>query len=561
MLYELDNKLLVINKTLQDLMIAVSYLKYETDLVDQMQNRMNRMYSSIHGLRFDTDSLYEFMWALASEQLNPMIIPPDILRNILQEVQNDIRTNAQLKLPDDPVTKIWSYYGMTKLTPIVLEDYLMLILTIPLVDSSLQMNLYKVHNLPTVHPELKIQATYELEGKYFATLMHEMYVALPNEENIRLCIVSKGHLCLFDQALYPVEEVTWCVYALFLNDLRKIKSFCKIYTCLQPVNLAYSLDGYLWAISALAMEKLQIHCVMNTRFITITPPLEIIDIGNGCEASSSTIYIPAKSELTATMQSVMRSMFFLQYNLKYKNMSQYLVWLQISFATLTEDEKQTLQNKLKFVDSMPMQEFEKELKSIDTKYPFSVPTGMQLSVQIVVGLFLLAVLIVGLWLYCRHKSRLQGLWQLPSKVPDLLHHDLGPISKLFECPNPEPPIPPPIHVIPTMSTDILHPTYRLPIKCTPNMMPPPPSTSSIHSDDFNVTSLDETAPPVTPSECAKKKSTLDYVQQAALQLYKQDRIPWKQYTRHLKKKQRPAKTEDPIAPMDAVDDSDQVTPL
>ena len=133
-------------------MIAVSYLKYETDLVDQMQNRINRMYSSIHGLWFDMDSLYEFMRALASEQLNPMIIPPDILRNILQEVQNDIRTNAHLKLPNDPMTKIWSYYGTTKLTPIVLEDYLMLILTIPLVDSSLQMNLYKVHNLPHSSP-------------------------------------------------------------------------------------------------------------------------------------------------------------------------------------------------------------------------------------------------------------------------------------------------------------------------------------------------------------------------------------------------------------------------
>ena len=113
MLYELDNKLLIINKTLQDLMIAVSYLKYETDLVDQMQNRLNRMYSSIHGLQFDMDSLYEFMRALASEQLNPMIIPPDILRNILQEVQNDIRTNARLKLPDDPVDQnmelLWHY--------------------------------------------------------------------------------------------------------------------------------------------------------------------------------------------------------------------------------------------------------------------------------------------------------------------------------------------------------------------------------------------------------------------------------------------------------------------
>ena len=107
--------------------------------LDQMQNRLNCMYSSIHGLRFDTDALYEFMRALTSEQLNPMIIPPDVLWNILQEVQDDIKTNAWLKLPDDPVKNIWSYYGTTKLTPIVLENYLMLILTVPLIDTSLEM--------------------------------------------------------------------------------------------------------------------------------------------------------------------------------------------------------------------------------------------------------------------------------------------------------------------------------------------------------------------------------------------------------------------------------------
>ena len=41
MLYELDNKLLIITKTLQDLLIAVLYMKYGTDLLDQMQNRLN----------------------------------------------------------------------------------------------------------------------------------------------------------------------------------------------------------------------------------------------------------------------------------------------------------------------------------------------------------------------------------------------------------------------------------------------------------------------------------------------------------------------------------------
>ena len=42
---------------------------------------------------------------------------------------------------------------------------------------------------------------------------------------------------------------------------------------------------------------------METHVVTIHPPLQIVYIGNGCETFSTSIYIPAKSELTATMQS------------------------------------------------------------------------------------------------------------------------------------------------------------------------------------------------------------------------------------------------------------------
>ena len=72
----------------------------------------------------------------------------------------------------------------------------------------------------------------------------------------------------------------------------------------QTTNLAYNLDGYLWAVSALAVEKLQIRCVMETRVIIIKPPLRIVDIGKGCESYSASIYILAKSEITATLQSI-----------------------------------------------------------------------------------------------------------------------------------------------------------------------------------------------------------------------------------------------------------------
>ena len=104
-------------------------------------------------------------------------------------------------------------------------------------------------------------------------------------------------------------------------------------------------DGYLWAISALATEKLQVRCVMETHVITIKPPLQTVDIGNKCEVSSASIYIPAKSELTATLQSVTRSQFFLEYNINYTNVSNFLIWYKLDFAQLTNKEIETLQVK------------------------------------------------------------------------------------------------------------------------------------------------------------------------------------------------------------------------
>ena len=143
---------------------------------------------------------------------------------------------------------------------------------------------------------------------------------------------------MFNQALYPVDNTKWCIYALFINDMQKIKKNCILNTLDRTTNLAYSLDGYLWAISALAFEKLQVKCVMETHVITIHPPLQIVDVGNRYKAYSDSIYLLAKSELTATMQSINRSQFFLDYNFNYTNVSNFTVWYKTSFVNLTKEE-------------------------------------------------------------------------------------------------------------------------------------------------------------------------------------------------------------------------------
>ena len=88
------------------------------------------------------------------------------------------------------------------------------------------MNLYEVHNLPMLHPTLNVHAQYELEGTYLATMMEGMFISLPTALDIKLCLIMKGHLCMFNQALYPVEHTNWCIYALFINDGKQIKRNC-----------------------------------------------------------------------------------------------------------------------------------------------------------------------------------------------------------------------------------------------------------------------------------------------------------------------------------------------
>ena len=434
-----------------------------------------------------------------------MIIPPDILQNILQKIETDIKSHARLKLCEDPDTNIWSYYGTIKLMPIVLEDYLMLILTVPLVDQSLYMNLYKVHNLPMLHPTLHMHAQYEIEGSYLATIMDGIFITLPTALDVRLCLMTNGHLCMFNQVLYPVECMTWCIYVLFINNKEHIEKNCllKIINC--TTNLVYSLDGYLWALSTLAAKKLQIRCVMETHDITIKPPLQIVDIGNGCEACSTSIYIPAKSELTAMLQSITRSQFFLDYNFNYTDVSNFLIWYKSDFAALTTKEIETLKAKMLKVPTMSMDMFNNILEDIDENYPFSLSPKLILALLVLTGICTIVIGILLIW-YKRKtsftSSKIGNIIKLiPSlneKVPSLnsllpILSELAPsrnyqnaltsvaVPQLSSQTPPDELVLPPV-LVPKLQMETTKPSMTIPVSYQPPKLKLLPTTSTTSTD-------------------------------------------------------------------------------
>ena len=408
--YAINNlqvQLAQVNQSLMVTMKAVQFLRYTVVVITDVRIILSKLTLGVMGLQQNVKAIYEYLRVLSSKQVNPLLIPPDALREVLAHIKDDIKRNPRLQLPEDPNVNIWNYYPIMKITPVVMDDFLLIILTIPLTDQSLEMNLYKVYNLPALHPELKVEFTYELEGEYLAITKNKLYAALPTAREIRICKGTGGYLCLMNQALYPIDRLEWCVYALFTDDKGKKREYCSINTHKRDANKAQSLEGYLWAITAFKPEKMQIRCLTNTHIIDIKPPLTIIYVGNGCEAYSNNLFIPAKSELTSTDSSMVRHNYFQQFNEQYQNITKYSLIEDLGIVQLTPKEIAKIPDRLTALPKLQFKELKRRL--VEIKQPLIIHSNISFILIIIRGLILCPVIAYVLWRIYRVRSNMKGV--------------------------------------------------------------------------------------------------------------------------------------------------------
>ena len=183
-------------------------------------------------------------------------------------------------------------------------------------------------------------------------------------------------------------------YALFKRDYQKIGEYCVIKTKERHANIAQSLDGYVWAISPMQEEKIQLRCLTQTTIKVVKPPLTILYVGNGCEAYSANIYIPAKSELTSHDPELTRHVFFLDFNEEYQNLTRYSMIEDLHFEQLTAKEKQELPNRLTALPPLRFNHLKKRIKPPPPpKQPFKIHPNIILIILLVA--ILLVVLTLG----------------------------------------------------------------------------------------------------------------------------------------------------------------------
>ena len=401
----LQVQLAQLNKTLIATMQDVKFIRYTVAIITDIRIILAKLTLGVMGLQQNVNAIYEYLRVLSSKQVNPLLIPPDALRGVLAHIKDDMKRNPRLQLPEDPNVNIWNYYPIMKITPIVMDDFLLIILTIPLTDQSLEMNLYKVYNLPALHPELKVEFIYELEGEYLAITKNKLYAALPTAREIRICKGTGGYLCLMNQALYPIDKLEGYVYAFFTNSEKKKREYCSINTHKRDANKAQSLEGYLWAVTAFEPGKMQIRCLTDTHVIDIKPPLTIIYVGNGCEAYSNNLFIPAKSELTSTDSSLVRHNYFQKFNEQYQNITRYSLIEDLGIVQLTSKEIAKIPDRLTALPKLQFKELKRRL--VEIKQPLNIHSNVSFILIMIGGLILCPIIAYVLWQIYRVRSNVK----------------------------------------------------------------------------------------------------------------------------------------------------------
>ncbi len=427
LLNELSKDLTQLDSSIEYLSDHMKQLKFSNNFLLamlQVRNRLDMLRDGLANLQRDLLKINEYMTSLATHKVTPNLISPYDLRNILRDVEEKLKANPKLMLPVAKEADIWSYYQFMKIEAFVEQDMLIVILVLPLIDKDLQFDLFKAHNLPLLHPEMKKLFTYDLESPYIALGRDGHYLTLPNHDDVLTCQISNGHFCNLNTPLYPTKDSKFCIYHLLVNDGEKIKENCKLEVSDYTHDSAVSLDQNIWALSVLEPIDLHVTCLSYSYQIELENNFEIVELDNACEAYNSKLILPSSNVVKHNINGSLIAERFFNYNLEYPKLQNFFLVDQFNLTKMTPEELDQVAKLLPPINKVPFRNVSALLTPINRNYPFVFPTYGY--ILLAVGGTTTVILVAGILYYMKYKRakikspavhyrRNKTLARLPSK--------------------------------------------------------------------------------------------------------------------------------------------------
>ena len=114
MLYNIQARLNRVDHSIGNLNDIVTFNWVSNNMILDAHTIGNRLITGLIVLRNNVERIYRYLNVIASQEVNPVMIPPPPLKQLLAEVQEEMKSNPRLMLPYDPQTEIYKFYEVMK---------------------------------------------------------------------------------------------------------------------------------------------------------------------------------------------------------------------------------------------------------------------------------------------------------------------------------------------------------------------------------------------------------------------------------------------------------------
>nr|XP_018907455.1 PREDICTED: uncharacterized protein LOC109037311 [Bemisia tabaci] len=192
-----------------------------------------------------------------SRVLSPILIPSDVLIEILEKIRNCLEKPLELIVPGTHST-VHTYYELSKVSLGVVGEELIITVTLPISDVSGQFQMYKIVSIPWLMNRTDIFIQWEVADYFIIDESRKFHAAITSSQREQ-CQGKHITICPISTALYT-ETSPICEFSLFMGEHNQL--------CMKTVdklknNIIKSIPS-AWVVSVVQPTSLTLICPNHT---------------------------------------------------------------------------------------------------------------------------------------------------------------------------------------------------------------------------------------------------------------------------------------------------------
>ena len=295
----------------------------------------------------------DYVDAAMKGTLSPHILPIMDLRQMLSHIEETLPSTVHLPVSSEDTLHFYRYLHTHIL---ITNQQFLLLIDVPIQDSTLQLSIYKIFTLDI--PHRNFTAWYDIITPYLGVTQDETMAVEISQHQFSICQAANRQFCNIYTPLQLLANPPSCITALYAKNATSISNRCLLQIRKpQSISLPPQITPNMWILtSAPSTVTTAITLICpgeTTKFITVKKPIHILWLPPACSTTAPHFHLPPQYEHPAVAVNISPDMA----NLNMVNISSldFHIWQH-----LKDHSNETQLHHLSSIPSVPIAQLYKK---------------------------------------------------------------------------------------------------------------------------------------------------------------------------------------------------------